>query len=108
MATPQDPTVFFFSHPYVAEFWSRVYELVKPSPDAIHYILTHFYWIWSLINKTFLRDWLMYKVLTGQLIIKSLSYVSFPLYDVLGFRHYYSSCYILMLLKKEHLNKLNI
>lgn len=46
------------------EFWSRVYELMKPSPDVVHYILTHFYWLWSLINNTFLREWIMYKVLT--------------------------------------------
>lgn len=67
--------LFFFLAILTAELWSRVVELVKPSPDVIHYILTHFYWMWNLINKTFLRDWLMYKVLTGQL---SKTYILFP------------------------------
>ncbi|XP_056602967.1 prostaglandin G/H synthase 1 isoform X1 [Triplophysa dalaica] len=48
----------------ISEFWSRVYRLLKPSPSVVHYILTHFQWLWAIINRTVLRDWLMQKVLT--------------------------------------------
>ncbi|XP_051551600.1 prostaglandin G/H synthase 1-like [Myxocyprinus asiaticus] len=48
----------------IPEFWTRVYRLLKPSPNTVHYILTHFQWLWDIINKTALRDWLMHKVLT--------------------------------------------
>ncbi|KAK1792149.1 hypothetical protein P4O66_001762 [Electrophorus voltai] len=48
-----------------AEFWTRVCELLRPSPDVMHYILTHFHWLWDIINNTFLREWLMRTVLTG-------------------------------------------
>ncbi|KAJ7993997.1 hypothetical protein DPEC_G00261380 [Dallia pectoralis] len=46
------------------EFGTRLYLLLKPSPDAVHYILTHFQWLWNVINRTFLRDYLMTLVLT--------------------------------------------
>lgn len=49
-----------------AEFWTRVRHFLKPSPDVAHYILTHFHWLWDVINHTFLRDVLMRLVLTGQ------------------------------------------
>ncbi|KAK7173676.1 hypothetical protein R3I93_003485 [Phoxinus phoxinus] len=48
----------------IPEFWSRVSRLLKPTPNVVHYILTHFDWLWDIINRTFLRDWLMRKVLT--------------------------------------------
>ncbi|XP_067294161.1 prostaglandin G/H synthase 1 [Pseudorasbora parva] len=48
----------------IPEFWSRVYRLLKPSPNVVHYVLTHFEWLWGIINRTFLRDWIMHKVLT--------------------------------------------
>ncbi|KAJ3604498.1 hypothetical protein NHX12_029238 [Muraenolepis orangiensis] len=35
-----------------------------PSPDTVHYLLTHFHWLWELINTSFLRDVLMRVVLT--------------------------------------------
>ncbi|CAB1321720.1 unnamed protein product [Coregonus sp. 'balchen'] len=40
--------------------------VVLPSPDVVHYILTHFHWMWNLINRTFMRDWLMRVVLTAR------------------------------------------
>lgn len=40
--------------------------LLKPSPNVVHYILTHFHWLWDIINNTFLQDVLMRLVLTGQ------------------------------------------
>ncbi|XP_078126785.1 prostaglandin G/H synthase 1-like isoform X1 [Sander vitreus] len=48
----------------VPEFWTRVHQLFKPSPDVVHYTLTHFHWLWDIINYTFLRDVLMRLVLT--------------------------------------------
>ncbi|KAM8743255.1 prostaglandin G/H synthase 1-like [Acanthopagrus schlegelii] len=48
----------------VPEFWTRVRLFLKPSPDAVHYLLTHFPWLWDIINYTFLRDVLMRLVLT--------------------------------------------
>ncbi|KAG7477326.1 hypothetical protein MATL_G00092700 [Megalops atlanticus] len=50
----------------IPEFWSRVHQFLKPSPDTIHYILTHFHWLWDIINRTVLRDWLMRLVLTAR------------------------------------------
>ncbi|XP_061732642.1 prostaglandin G/H synthase 1 isoform X3 [Nerophis ophidion] len=47
-----------------AKFWTRVHDFLKPRPDVVHYILTHFHWIWDVINHTFLRDVLMRLVLT--------------------------------------------
>ncbi|KAK6312962.1 hypothetical protein J4Q44_G00163090 [Coregonus suidteri] len=57
-------TGFYGQNCTIPEFWTRVYQKLKPSPDVVHYILTHFHWLWSLINRTFLRDWLMRMVLT--------------------------------------------
>lgn len=48
-----------------AEFLTRVSHFLKPSPNAVHYILTHFRWLWDIVNNTFLRDVLMRLVLTG-------------------------------------------
>ncbi|XP_040014019.1 phosducin-like protein [Xiphias gladius] len=48
----------------VPEFWTRVRQFFKPSPDVLHYILTHFQWLWDIINHTFLREALMRLVLT--------------------------------------------
>ncbi|XP_067106334.1 phosducin-like protein [Osmerus mordax] len=48
------------------EFWTRVRTLLKPTPSVVHYILTHFHWLWDIINRTFLRDTLMRLVLTAR------------------------------------------
>ncbi|MBN3302468.1 PGH1 synthase, partial [Amia calva] len=48
----------------IPEFWTRVHEFLKPSPDMVHHILTNFKWLWDIINKTFIRDRLMRLVLT--------------------------------------------
>uniref|UniRef100_A0A8D2N0X6 PGH1 synthase n=1 Tax=Zonotrichia albicollis TaxID=44394 RepID=A0A8D2N0X6_ZONAL len=47
-----------------AEFWTRLHNLLKPSPAFYHFILTHFKWFWDIINSTFIRDTLMRLVLT--------------------------------------------
>ncbi|KAM9338027.1 prostaglandin G/H synthase 1-like [Symphorus nematophorus] len=50
----------------IPEFWTRVRQFLKPSPDVVHYILTHFHWLWDIINYTYLRDILMRVVLTAR------------------------------------------
>uniref|UniRef100_A0A8C5XA09 Prostaglandin-endoperoxide synthase 1 n=1 Tax=Malurus cyaneus samueli TaxID=2593467 RepID=A0A8C5XA09_9PASS len=47
-----------------AEFWTRLHNLLRPSPAFFHFILTHFKWFWDIINSTFIRDTLMRLVLT--------------------------------------------
>ena len=49
-----------------AELWTRLRELLKPSPAFYHFILTHFRWFWDIVNSTFIRDTLMRLVLTGE------------------------------------------
>ncbi|XP_051525346.1 prostaglandin G/H synthase 1 isoform X1 [Myxocyprinus asiaticus] len=77
----------------IPEFWTRVYRLLKPSPNTVHYILTHFQWIWDIINKTALRDWLMHKVLTvrSNLIPSPPTYNS--RYDYLNWEAYSNITY---------------
>lgn len=48
-----------------AELWTRLRDLLKPSPTFYHFVLTHFRWFWDIINSTFIRDTLMRLVLTG-------------------------------------------
>uniref|UniRef100_A0A3B3BU84 Prostaglandin G/H synthase 1 n=1 Tax=Oryzias melastigma TaxID=30732 RepID=A0A3B3BU84_ORYME len=48
----------------IPEFFTRVRYFLKPSPNVVHYILTHFHWLWDIINSTFLRETLMRLVLT--------------------------------------------
>lgn len=58
---------WFVTQPFVlAEFWTRVKLMLKPSPDFVHYILTHFRWFWNLINNSFLREKMMALVLSGR------------------------------------------
>lgn len=52
--------------PFPAEFWTWVHDTLKPSPSSVHYLLTHFTWLWSVVNRTFLRSLLMRVVLTGE------------------------------------------
>ncbi|KAJ7308124.1 hypothetical protein JRQ81_008634 [Phrynocephalus forsythii] len=46
------------------ELWSRLREALRPRPAFYHFILTHFKWLWDIINSTFVRDTLMRLVLT--------------------------------------------
>ncbi|XP_076145075.1 prostaglandin G/H synthase 1 isoform X1 [Alosa pseudoharengus] len=77
----------------IPEFWTRVRQHLKPSPDAIHYILTHFHWLWNIINSTRLRDWLMRIVLTARsdLIPSPPTYNS--KYGYLNWESYYNTTY---------------
>ncbi|KAG7490924.1 prostaglandin G/H synthase 1-like [Solea senegalensis] len=38
--------------------------MLKPSPAAVHYLLTHFRWLWYVVNNSFLQDTIMRIVLT--------------------------------------------
>lgn len=58
-------TDMFFYVSASAELWTRVRTFLKPGPDVVHYILTHFRLLWEIINHTFLREFLMRLVLTG-------------------------------------------
>ncbi|XP_041666271.1 phosducin-like protein [Cheilinus undulatus] len=82
----------------VPEFWTRVRQFLKPSPDAVHYILTHFRWLWDIINYTFLRDVLMRLVLTvrSNLIPSPPTYNS--KYSYLSWESYYNLSYYTRLL----------
>ncbi|XP_016090020.1 prostaglandin G/H synthase 1-like [Sinocyclocheilus grahami] len=86
-------TGFYGENCTIPEFWTRVYRLLKPSPNIVHYILTHFDWLWDIINRTFLRDWLMHKVLTvrANLIPSPPTYNS--KYDYLNWEAYSNITY---------------
>ncbi|NWR64611.1 PGH1 synthase, partial [Bucorvus abyssinicus] len=57
-------TGYFGANCTSPEFWTRLRELLKPSPAFYHFILTHFRWFWDIVNSTFIRDTLMRLVLT--------------------------------------------
>ncbi|XP_068609217.1 prostaglandin G/H synthase 1-like [Brachionichthys hirsutus] len=75
------------------EFWTRVRLFLKPSPDTLHYILTHFHLLWDIVNNTFLRDVLMRLVLTARSSLipnpptynSDYSYLSWESYDNLSY-----------------------
>ncbi|CAL9682165.1 unnamed protein product [Knipowitschia caucasica] len=48
----------------VPAFWTRVRQFLRPRPEALHFLLTHFSWLWDIVNSTSLRDFLMRLVLT--------------------------------------------
>uniref|UniRef100_A0A8C3AP16 Prostaglandin G/H synthase 1 n=1 Tax=Cyclopterus lumpus TaxID=8103 RepID=A0A8C3AP16_CYCLU len=75
------------------EFWTRVRQYLKPSPEVLHYILTHFNWLWDVVNYTFLQDVLMRLVLTvrSNLIPNPPTYNS--KYDYLSWESYYNLSY---------------
>lgn len=57
-----------------AEFLTRIKLLLKPTPNTVHYILTHFKGVWNIVNNiSFLRNMIMRYVLTCK--YKSLSRV---------------------------------
>ncbi|XP_075376259.1 prostaglandin G/H synthase 1 isoform X3 [Mycteria americana] len=59
-------TGYFGANCTSPELWTRLHNLLKPSPAFYHFILTHFKWFWDIINSTFIRDTLMRLVLTGK------------------------------------------
>nr|XP_033817250.1 prostaglandin G/H synthase 2 [Geotrypetes seraphini] len=49
------------------EFWTWLKVTLKPRPNTVHYILTHFKGVWNIINNIpFLRDTIMRYVLTSR------------------------------------------
>uniref|UniRef100_UPI003AAE7491 prostaglandin G/H synthase 1 n=1 Tax=Centroberyx gerrardi TaxID=166262 RepID=UPI003AAE7491 len=77
----------------VPEFWTRIHLMLKPSPDTAHYILTHFHWVWNMINNSFLRGTLMKLVLIlrADLIPSPPTYNS--KYNYLNWEAYYNHTY---------------
>ncbi|XP_061586115.1 prostaglandin G/H synthase 1-like [Cololabis saira] len=57
-------TGFYGENCSLPELWTRVRLMLKPSPKAVHFILTHFQWFWDVINNSFLQDTFMRLVLT--------------------------------------------
>lgn len=61
-------TLYFFhllTFFFPAEFLTWVKIALKPSPNTVHYLLTHFKAFWNIINNiSFLRDGIMRYVLT--------------------------------------------
>lgn len=56
---------FFWSPSLPAEFLTWIKASLKPSPNTVHYLLTHFKGFWNIINSvSFLRDAIMRYVLT--------------------------------------------
>uniref|UniRef100_UPI003AAFBE56 phosducin-like protein n=1 Tax=Centroberyx gerrardi TaxID=166262 RepID=UPI003AAFBE56 len=77
----------------IPEFWSKVRQFLKPSPDVIHYILTHFHWLWDIINYTFLRDVLMRTVLTVRANLVPSPPTFNSKYGYLSWESYYNVSY---------------
>ncbi|XP_078263696.1 prostaglandin G/H synthase 2-like [Rhinoraja longicauda] len=49
------------------EFWTWVRLTLKPSPNTVHYILTHYPGVWNIVNQiSFLRDRIMQYVLISR------------------------------------------
>uniref|UniRef100_A0A4W4DR89 Prostaglandin G/H synthase 1 n=1 Tax=Electrophorus electricus TaxID=8005 RepID=A0A4W4DR89_ELEEL len=82
----------------IPEFWTRVCELLKPSPDVMHYILTHFHWLWDIINNTFLREWLMRTVLTVRANLIPSPPIYNSKYDYVNWETYSNNTYYMRIL----------
>lgn len=55
----------FLASAFPAEFLTWVKVSLKPSPNTVHYLLTHFKGFWNIVNSiSFLRDAIMRYVLT--------------------------------------------
>ncbi|XP_041126949.1 prostaglandin G/H synthase 2-like [Polyodon spathula] len=60
-------TGFYGENCTTPEFFTRIKAAMKPSPNTVHYFLTHFKGFWSIINNiSFLRDFIMSYVLTSR------------------------------------------
>ncbi|NXK51358.1 PGH1 synthase, partial [Chauna torquata] len=57
-------TGYFGANCTSPELWTRLRDLLKPSPAFCHFILTHFRWFWDIVNSTFIRDMLMRLILS--------------------------------------------
>ena len=53
-----------------AEFLTRIKLFLKPTPNTVHYMLTHFKGVWNIVNNIpFLRNAIMKYVLTCKYIL---------------------------------------
>ncbi|XP_006009312.1 prostaglandin G/H synthase 2 isoform X2 [Latimeria chalumnae] len=60
-------TGFYGKNCTTPEFWTWVKRALKPSPNTVHYILTHYKGFWNIVNSIpFLRDAIMRYVLTSR------------------------------------------
>ncbi|XP_056274888.1 prostaglandin G/H synthase 1-like [Pseudoliparis swirei] len=48
----------------IQELWIRFRLSTKPRRPILHYIMTHFQWFWDVVNSCFLRNAIMYLILT--------------------------------------------
>ncbi|KAM4532873.1 prostaglandin G/H synthase 1-like [Fundulus diaphanus] len=77
----------------IPELWTRVRQFLKPSPDVVHYILTHFHWLWDIINNTFLRNVLMRLVITARSNLIPSPPTFNSKYNYLSWESYYNLSY---------------
>lgn len=82
----------------IPEFWTRVHHFLKPSPNVVHYILTHFRLLWDIVNSTFLRSFLMRVVLTVRSDLISSPPTFNSKYSYLSWEAYYNVSYYTRLL----------
>lgn len=62
---PINLSFLFFLSLIAAEFLTRIKLFLKPTPNTVHYILTHFKGVWNIVNNIpFLRNAIMKYVLT--------------------------------------------
>ncbi|XP_048212396.1 prostaglandin G/H synthase 2 [Perognathus longimembris pacificus] len=60
-------TGFYGENCTTPEFLTRIKLLLKPTPNTVHYILTHFKGVWNIVNNIpFLRNSIMKYVLTSR------------------------------------------
>ncbi|XP_066533813.1 prostaglandin G/H synthase 2a [Hoplias malabaricus] len=60
-------TGFYGENCTIPELSTRIKSFLKPSPNLVHHILTHYKWIWDIINNiSFIRDAIMRYVLTSR------------------------------------------
>ncbi|XP_005375148.2 PREDICTED: prostaglandin G/H synthase 2 [Chinchilla lanigera] len=60
-------TGFYGENCTTPEFLTRIKLLLKPTPNTVHYILTHFKGVWNIVNNIpFLRNAIMRYVLTSR------------------------------------------
>ncbi|XP_015251049.1 PREDICTED: prostaglandin G/H synthase 1-like isoform X1 [Cyprinodon variegatus] len=91
-------TGFYGENCTTPEFWTQIRMMLKPSPAAVHFLLTHFQWFWSIVNNSFLRDTFMRIVLTvrNELIPSPPTYNT--KYGYISWESYYNLSYYTRLL----------
>ncbi|XP_069016597.1 phosducin-like protein [Embiotoca jacksoni] len=91
-------TGFYGENCTIPELRTRVRQFLKPSPDVLHYILTHFQWLWDIVNCTFLRDVIMRIVLIARSTLIPTPPTFNSKYGYLSWESYYNLSYYTRLL----------